>query len=214
MTITLPPLPRALLWVLFSAPAVGIAVYSVPQYVGLDPTRSAIPLDPAVPLHLLWVSLHAVPASVAPLIGPVHFLSGFRRRFPAWHRTLGRIYAVAVAVGSVVGFVAAFVSTSGPPAQVGFVLLALAWACTLWRGYTAARARRIAEHRLWMIRNVALTYSAVLLRVFLGLGTLLMGVWPSLAFGDVYTASIWAATLAAIVAGEWIFVSPSPSRRP
>lgn len=214
MTVSLSQLSRTALWALFIVPAVGIAIYSIPNYLGLDPSRSAIPLDPAIPLHLLWVSLHAVPASLALLIGPFQLLSVIRQKFPKCHRVLGRIYVVAVATGFAVGLIAAFVSTSGPAAQVGFVLLALAWAYTSWRGYTAARARRFAEHRLWMIRNVALTYSAVSLRLFLGLGALLMGRWPTLSFDDVYTASVWAAILVSVLVSEWIFVSPTPSRRP
>ncbi len=76
-----------------------------------------------------------------------------------------RIYAVSIVIGSVAGFVSALMSTSGIPAQIGFILLALAWLLTMWKGYQAARARRFTDHRIWMIRNYALTFAAVLLGV-------------------------------------------------
>ncbi len=129
--------------------------------------------------------------AVTLVIGPLQFLVGFRARFPRSHRYLGRTYAVAVVIGSIAGLVAARMSTSGIPAQIGFVLLALAWLFTMWKGYRAARARCFADHRIWMIRNYALTFAAVLLRVFLGLGGIAMAIWPQVTFNDIYLASIW-----------------------
>ena len=63
-----------------------------------------------------------------------------------------------------------------------------------------------------MIRNLALTYAAVLLRVFLGLGSLLAEVWPALTFRDLYTASLWAAILVSVLVVEWAFATSATSR--
>lgn len=200
------------LWAAFIVPAAGIAVYSLVLYLTFEPARTPIPLNAAVPSHYAWIVVHALPASAALLLGPIQLIPGLRRARPGWHRVLGRIYAASVAIGSVSGIVAAVISTSGFPAQVGLGLLAFAWAFTLWKGYTAARARRIPQHPLWMIRNVALTYAAVLLRVFLGLGSLLAEVWPALTFRDLYTASLWAAILVSVLVVEWAFATSATSR--
>lgn len=201
-------LPRKTAWSLFVVSAVGIALSSAPPYLTLDPAWSKIPLNSAYVSHLLWVSVHGVPGAVALLIGPFQFLAGFRSRFPRWHRYMGRVYAVCIVIGSIAGFVSALMSTSGIPAQIGFILLVLAWSLTMWKGYQAARSGRFAEHRLWMIRNYALTFAAVLLRVFLGLGSLAMAIWPQVTFSDIYLASIWGSILVCAVLAEWLFVSP------
>ncbi|HEV7305712.1 DUF2306 domain-containing protein [Ensifer sp.] len=210
MSIVSASLPRKTTWALFIASAVGIALYSVPPYLTLDPALSKIPLNRAHLSHLLWISIHGVPGAVALVIGPFQLLAGFRSRFPRWHRYLGRVYVVVVVIGSIAGLVAALMSTSGIPAQIGFVLLALAWMFTMWKGYRAARARRFADHRIWMIRNYALTFAAVALRVFLGLGGIAMAIWPQVTFSDIYLASIWGSILVCAVLAEWLFVSPSP----
>lgn len=197
-------------WLLLVASAGGIALYSAPHYMTLDAALSKIPLNPEYVFHLLWVSMHAVPASLALLLGPFQFLAGFRNRFPNWHRYMGRIYAMAVVTGSIAGFVSALMSTSGIPAQVAFILLASAWFFTMVKGYQTARARRFADHRVWMVRNYALTFAAVLLRVFLGLGSIAMAFWSNLTFGDIYAASVWGSILTSALLAEWLFVNPRP----
>ncbi|MBD9626323.1 DUF2306 domain-containing protein [Ensifer sp. ENS06] len=206
-------LPRRAAWALFIASAVGIALYSAPPYMTLDPTLSKIPLNREHLSHLFWISVHGVPASLGLLIGPFQFLAGFRNRFPRGHRNLGRVYVVAIVIGSIAGFVSALMSTSGIPAQVGFVLLAISWLFTIWKGYQMARERRFAEHRVWMIRNYALTFAAVLLRGFLGIGSMAMAIWPQSTFSDIYTASVWSSILISALLAEWLFVSRYPRRQ-
>ncbi|MCV9961923.1 DUF2306 domain-containing protein [Pararhizobium sp. BT-229] len=213
MSIATDSLPRKTAWALFIVSAAGISLYSAPPYLTLDPAWSKIPLNGAYVSHLLWVSVHGVPGAVALLIGPFQFIAGFRSRFPKWHRRMGRVYAVCIVIGSIAGFVSALMSTSGIPAQIGFVLLALAWLFTMWKGYQAARTRRFGDHRLWMIRNYALTFAAVLLRVFLGLGSIAMAIWPQVTFSDIYLASTWGSILVSAVLAEWLLVSPSSGRR-
>ena len=57
-----------------------------------------------------------------------------------------------------------------------------------------------------MIRNYALTFSAVLLRVFLGIGVAAVPRYPSLDFDQVYATSVWAAILVSYLAAEWFVV--------
>ena len=50
----------------------------------------------------------------------------------------------------------------------GFGTLAVLWLATGWLAYRAIRRRDVASHRAWMMRNFALTYAAVTLRLWLG----------------------------------------------
>jgi mannose-6-phosphate isomerase-like protein (cupin superfamily) len=55
----------------------------------------------------------------------------------------------------------------GPIARLGFAGLALAWLVTGTCAYRAIRAGNVALHRRWMVRNFALTFAAVTLRLWL-----------------------------------------------
>lgn len=212
MSTTTDDLPRKAAWFLLAASAAGIAFFAVPPYMTLDPALSKIPLNAEYLSHLLWISVHGIPGGVALLIGPFQFLAGFRSRFPRWHRYTGRVYAGAVVIGGIAALVSTMMSTSGIAAQAGFVLLAFAWLFTMWKGYRAARTRRFVEHRVWMIRNYALTFAAVLLRAFLGLGSIAMAIWPQVTFAEIYLASIWGSILVSAVLAEWLFISPGAGR--
>lgn len=48
---------------------------------------------------------------------------------------------------------------------LGLAGLALAWLYTGLRAYLAIRARDIAAHRCWMVRNFALAFASVTLRL-------------------------------------------------
>lgn len=196
-------------WALVALPAVGIAVASVPPYLTGNLDANRIPLDPEIPWHFLSVATHAVPASLALLIGPFQLAAVLRRRWPGLHRTLGRVYLASVLVAALTSVAAALASTSGLAAQLGFLLLAAAWLYTGGQGYRMARAGRIDLHRIWMIRNYALTFAAVLLRMFLFVGLLYrdrMDPATSLAFADIYTSSVWCSIFVSYVVAEWFVV--------
>lgn len=78
-------------------------------------------------------------------------------------------------------FFSAIFSVSGVVAQVGSLTLAAAWLYSAVRAYLAIRARQIQLHRIWVIRNYALTFAAVVLRVILGVGMLL-----PVSFSELY----------------------------
>lgn len=200
------------MWGVMAVSAVGVALYSAPRYLTLDPSLNPVPLDPDFALHLLWLSAHAVPSSLALLIGPFQFLTGFRARYPGWHRNLGRIYLVSVLVGCITAAVSTYASQSGFPAQIGFAILTMLWFYTGLQAYLTARARRFDAHRVWMIRNYALTFGAVLLRVFIGIGEFYREFNPHLTFEDTYTPGVWGSILICVLIPEWFILSRRQTR--
>ena len=206
---TLARLPRHLGWGLVALPAVGIALASAPPYLTWNLDANRIPLDPDVAWHFLSIAVHAVPASLALLIGPLQFLPRLRASRPKMHRTLGKAYLLCVLLGGVTSVAAALASTSGLAAQLRFLLLAAAWLYSGAQAYRTARAGRFDLHRAWMIRNYALTFAAVLLRVFLLAGITYRDVLvpdTSLTFADVYTSSVWCSIFVSYVVVEWFLV--------
>ncbi|APU17153.1 MULTISPECIES: DUF2306 domain-containing protein [Actinoalloteichus] len=194
------------LWSLLAASAVGIAFFAVSPYLTGDPENSTMPLNPDVSSHFLTLVLHAAPGGLALIIGPFQFVGRLRTRFPKAHRILGRVYLICILAGSVAAVVAATVSTSGFAAQVGFYLLTVAWLYTIAQAYRTIRRGEVALHRIWMIRNYALTFAAVTLRIYLSVGLVMQEADPSLTFQDVYTASAWASFVGNVLVAEYFIV--------
>jgi uncharacterized membrane protein len=178
--------------------SVAIALYSVPAYL-LPDMESRIVVREDVPIHMPFLIAHAATAGIALLVGPFQFFGSIRRNRPAVHRALGRIYLLAgVLPGSLTGIVVAVLTTAGPIPLVTFVFLDVFWFCTALRAYRAVRARDFASHERWMLRNMAATFAAVTLRIYLGLfiavqvpflDSLYAGDFDAL-FSVAYTAAI------------------------
>jgi len=64
------------------------------------------------------------------------------------------------------GLVVALGAAGGPSAQVGLALLAVLWVAVTANALRHAIARRIGQHRRWMIYSFALTFAGVILRLY------------------------------------------------
>jgi len=157
---------RSLGWMLLAFSATAVALYSL---------RYALPHVPRpAPLTNFTtrrdaLCVHAVCAAVALLAGPWQFLGGLRTRHIKVHRALGRIYALAVAVGWVASLPIALHAQTGPIASAGFLGLGLCWITATTMAVWKVLHGDIAGHRRWMIRSYSLTAAAITLRVYLGI---------------------------------------------
>ncbi len=194
------------LWVLMALAAVGIALFVAISNLAFNPRVSRLPLDQAFPLHFMYVALHGIPAGLVLLLGPVQFVPAIRTRYPTAQRIISNVCLVFILLGIIMGVLAASVSTSGLAAQFGFLLLAAAWLYSGLAAYRAARQHQHGLHRVWLIRNYALSFAAVLLWVFLVIGLQVMTFNPAITFDDVYTTSVWCSVLVSYLVAEWFIV--------
>jgi uncharacterized membrane protein len=158
---------------LFSLLAVAIAAYAF-AFLYL-PHDARNPFAAQFALSGWAVPLHFFAAGLALALAPLQLSAFVRRRLPALHRIAGWLYVGAIVVAAPSGFVLALTAQGGPATGISFGLLAVA-------GDTA-------RHRRWMCRSVALTYTAVTLRVGLvvGVGMLhlpFMPVYITMACGS------------------------------
>ncbi|TXC67990.1 DUF2306 domain-containing protein [Sphingomonas ginsenosidivorax] len=134
------------------------------------------PVPPSIATNVLrrpWLLVHVASASTALLIGSIQFSGVIRSRWLETHRGIGRLYVLSCLFGGISGIVLAFGSSSGPIATAGFGLLGVAWISVTAQGLRYALLRRFDDHRAWMIRSWALTLSAVTLRVYVPIATLI-----------------------------------------
>ena len=181
------------LWGLAAFLSVGVAGYA---YWSVS---AGGPPAPQVRANLFanpWLMAHMTLAGTALLVGPLQLLPALRRR-RAVHRWLGRIYLVGCLIGGIAGLTMAFGTTAGPVAALGFGSLGVVWLTTNVQGWRMARARRFDAHRAWMIRSFALTFGAVMLRVYLPLSQV-MGI----PFEDAYAAIAWLAWVPNLMIAE------------
>lgn len=144
-----------------------------------------------------WLVVHAGFAATALLLGPVQFLPRLRARWPRAHRLTGRVYVFACLVGGAAGLALAVGTTAGPVAAWGFGALGVLWIYTTGQAFRLALARRIDEHRRWMIRSFALTFAAVTLRLYLPIAPLM-----GLDFMEAYRVIAWAAWVPNLLLAE------------
>ncbi len=158
-----------------------------------------------------FAAAHVLGSGVALLVGGFQFLPALRTNHLSWHRWLGRTYLIAVLIGGVGGIVMATSADGGLVGRVGFGLLGVAWLVSAWQAYGAIRRGDIASHRIWMIRNFALTFAAVTLRLYLGTFTGALGV----PFPEVYPLVAWLCWVPNLIVAEWLIIArPPPHWRP
>jgi uncharacterized membrane protein len=133
---------------------------------------------------------HTLSGMIALLAGPLQFSSRFRQRYLAFHRVLGRVYAIAVFIGSFTGIALA----AGRPGLPGTSMQAAAWMVCTTAAFITARNRQIVQHRQWMARSYAVTFTFVSSRV--------LNLWPRYwsHLGDSFSAvGVIAFTLASLL---------------
>jgi len=133
---------------------------------------------------------HTFAGIFALLIGPINFSSRIRQRYLKLHRVLGRIYFVSVIVGSATGVALA----SGRPGFPGTSMQAAAWVVCTTAAVITASNRQFIQHRQWMARSYAVTFTFVSSRV--------LNLWPRYwsHLGDSLSAvGVIAFTLASLL---------------
>ena len=179
--------------------SLGVAGYAVFAYSML-PLGSVVHPDMRATFeaNAFAIKAHIFASAVALTLGPFQFSTRLRTRFLAVHRWMGRVYlAVGVGVGGLAGLYMAAHSFGGIVAHLGFGGLAIAWLYTGVRAYLAIRARDIAAHRRWMVRNFSLTFAAVTLRLYLP-ALLLTG-----NFEAGYALIAWLCWVPNLLVAEW-----------
>ena len=171
----------------------------VSRYLTLDP-NVYFPEQRAVYMaNSVGILGHVVGAMLALALGPFQFLPRMRSgRWLRLHRWLGRVYLIGVAIGGFFGFYMAWLAYSGLIAQVGFAILAVLWLYSGAMAYRTIRKRDVQAHRRWMIRNYALTFAAVTLRLWLPLLTV-----SGLDFTLAYRTVAWLCWVPNLLIVEW-----------
>lgn len=185
--------------------ALGVALYALVVY-GLFPLGISVHPDmkSVFQAHASAIYLHVFASIIALTLGPFQFSSRLRQTHPALHRWSGRLYlSIGVFFGGISGLYMAQFAFGGWVARSGFTLLALSWLFTGFIAYRAIRRRDIRSHQRWMLRNFALTFAAVTLRIYLG-----PAVAAGFQFEQAYALIAWLCWVPNLLFVEWLFRAP------
>ncbi len=152
-------------------------------------------------------TMHVIGGGTVLLIGGLQFFAAIRRNYPALHRWLGRIYLSFAIIGGIGGLILAPVSDGGLVAHYGFGTLAVLWLFSSIRAYTAIRGGNVQAHQEWMMRNYAMAFGAVTLRIYLGL----FGA-NGIPFEESYPVTAWISWVPNLILVEW-YLSLKRERR-
>lgn len=202
-------------YVVFALSCVAVAVFAPLPYltqsmadlaeanVGLAAHYAEQPS--AIQLALI---VHGSASGLALGLTPLQWAARIRHRWPSVHRLTGRVLATAILVGAVTGLVIAPVSYAGMSGTIGFSILSVVWAWCCLRSVASIRAGDLDGHRRWVTRTTALTFAGVMLRVYLGIGVVVLtaatGNGAQAAFDQAYVVMPFLAWIPNLVVVEWV----------
>jgi len=193
------------IWYVFTCFALLVSGYIVVQYFIMDGFQTGLvkaKLMFGSKLSEFWYSMlfiHITTSIVALVIGPFTLSAKFRERNINRHRIVGRIYMVGILLGGVSGLYLSFYATGGLVAKLGFGLLSVFWLTSAYQALHRVKNKKIKDHRNWMIRNYALTFAAVTLRIWLPLFIVLFGIEQ---FELSYAIIAWLAWVPNLIVAE------------
>ena len=179
---------KTVLWISLGLTALFVFITSEVLLITDYPMYHAYRLQVIADRHLLIP--HTLCGVIALLAGPIQFSSRLRQRHLKLHRVLGRIYVISVFIGAATGVALA----TGRPGFPGTSMQAAAWVVCTTAAFLTARNRQILQHRQWMARSYAVTFTFVSSRV--------LNLWPRYwsHLGDSLSAvGVIAFTLASLL---------------
>lgn len=190
---------RKIGWVVMTVLALFIALYAVALL--FVPAMRAPFLRDRFSVVPAAAFLHLAGSAIALAVGPFQLNTRLRNRFISMHRWMGRSYVIAVLLGGLAALALATMAQTGLPARVGFGLLGVLWLTATGMAYRYIRARNQPLHRRWMIRSYALTFAAVMLRIYLPLSQVY-----GIPFDPAYQTIAWLCWVPNLIVAEWLIL--------
>jgi uncharacterized membrane protein len=113
------------------------------------------------PQHAPWLLVHIVGGLTALTLGPFQFIPAIRKNYPKTHRTMGKVYLLAITVAACasieMSIVKITVNEKAVIYGIGLFMLALVWLLTSSMAYWSVRSKNYVQHREWMVRSYVVT---------------------------------------------------------
>jgi hypothetical protein len=177
-----------------------VAIYAIYFYLILWP-GTAFEAQKLIYLqHTISITLHATFGGIALFLGALQLVRRLREKFPKANIVARRIYYISVIISSLSGLYVATFAHGGLVNKLGFTLLALSWIYSVVHTIQADLKGDIEMFRIWIVRNYALTFSAVTLRIYLPILESLYG------FDQAYSTVGFLCWVPNLIFIEWFYL--------
>ena len=147
--------------------------------------------------HLQILLIHTIGGLSMLVLGAMNLYIGTTRRMFQLHRWVGYGYFLVGSVGAVAALAISFHAPHAPHSlYIATGTLAVVWLAVAAMAWRAARNRRFASHREWMIRSYVLSWTFVGCRI-----ATMVDIFPWLG-AESTTAAIWMNWIIPLVVCE------------
>ncbi|KUJ61638.1 hypothetical protein AR687_11915 [Flavobacteriaceae bacterium CRH] len=141
-----------------------------------------------IPFYLTFFYVHVYSAIFVLLAGFFQFNNSLLKKYPKVHRNIGKFYVLVVLFLSAPSglFIGVF-ANGGLYSKISFVSLSILWFYFTLKGFLFIKNKNIQQHKAFMLRSFALTFSAITLRFWKVILVYLFHPSPM----DVYQIIAW-----------------------
>jgi hypothetical protein len=189
---------------------IGLAAAARRSYLLIAPPvrlQTAPAFDAGFAAHPSLTLVHILPGALFFVLMPLQFVKRIRARHLRWHRWSGRVLVV---LGCIVGISALVMSYTtsigGANETAATTLFAILFLVFLSLGFWNIRRRRIAVHRVWMIRAFGVALGISTTRPIVGAFFATRRLAPHEFFGIAFWLGF---TLTLLAAEAWIHYTDS-----
>lgn len=154
--------------------------------------------------HVVWKTafyIHVFSAVTALLAGFTQFSPELLRDNPQVHRLIGKIYVANILfINFPAGVIMGICANGGWLGKIAFLLLDVLWFLFTWKAYVCVKKKRYAEHKNYMIRSFALTFSAITLRTW----KLILSSLFAIDLAELYVIDAWLGFVPNLIIAEMI----------
>lgn len=156
-------------------------------------------------IHIPWWKaafyIHVFSSVLALAAGITQFSEYMLKNQRKVHRLVGKIYVTDILlVNFPAGMILAVYANGLWPSKIAFVILDCLWFFFTYKALVAARQGRIEEHKQYMIRSYALTFSAITLRTWKIILSTIFHPDPL----TLYMIDAWMGFVPNLLLAEWL----------
>lgn len=139
------------------------------QYIPIDNNVAFLQIKQTeitqIPFYYPIFYVHVYSSIFVLLAGFFQFSSTLLKKFPVTHRNIGKFYVFTVLfLSAPSGLFIGLFANGGIYSKVSFISLSILWFYFTIKGFTAIKNRKVTNHKAFMLRSFALTFSAITLR--------------------------------------------------
>jgi uncharacterized membrane protein len=145
--------------------------------------------------------VHVFSSIFALAAGFTQFSNYILKNYKTLHRIVGKIYVINVLlINFPAGMILAIYANGLWPTKMAFVILDCLWFYFTLRAYISIRRNKVKEHREFMIRSFALTFSAITLRTWKIILSSAFNMDPL----TLYMVEAWMGFVPNLLFAEWL----------